>query len=157
LRVGWWWCDVATLGGGLVGVAAAARRRARRRRRVTRRVALLQLQHVRVTVRRPAQHCFHQPHITSSSSSSACSLADAASRNFDGPSAFLATLLILYFCCVLVQVLLQCGKYRPYSLSLAWYAEQGLCNGRIGGSRIFLEGVTLGTRASIEGVWAMGE
>ena len=42
------------------------------------------------------------------------------------------------------------------TLSLAWYAEQGLCNGRIGGSRIFLEGVTLGTRASIEGVWAYG-
>ena len=31
--------------------------------------------------------------------------------SFDGPiSAFLATLLILYFCCVLVQVLLLCGK-----------------------------------------------
>jgi len=30
--------------------------------------------------------------------------------SFDGPSAFLATLLILYFCCVLIQVLLLCGK-----------------------------------------------
>jgi len=30
--------------------------------------------------------------------------------SFDGPGAFLATLLILYFCCVLVQVLLLCGK-----------------------------------------------
>jgi len=30
--------------------------------------------------------------------------------SFDGPSAFLETLLILYFCCVLVQVLLLCGK-----------------------------------------------
>jgi len=30
--------------------------------------------------------------------------------SFDGPSAFLTTLLILYFCCVLIQVLLLCGK-----------------------------------------------
>jgi len=30
--------------------------------------------------------------------------------SFDGPSAFLATLLIFHFCCVLVQVFLLYGK-----------------------------------------------
>jgi len=50
--------------------------------------------------------------------------------SFDGPSAFLATLLILHFCCVLVQVFLLLWKISSLSLifpSGLYVTSAGVC------------------------------
>ena len=57
--------------------------------------------------------------------------------SFDGPSAFLATLLILYFCCVLIQVLLLSGKQTlslTLSLSLSLSLSIALLSARLSGN-----------------------
>jgi len=68
--------------------------------------------------------------------------------SFDGPSAFLATLLILHFCCVLVK----CFCYMENKLSLSLFLEVGPLNTARGcGERCKLPQWDLGgTPAEIE-------
>ena len=43
--------------------------------------------------------------------------------SFDGPSAFLATLLILYFCCVITVIVRCCYVANKLSLSLLYFGN----------------------------------
>jgi len=45
--------------------------------------------------------------------------------SFDGPSAFLATLLMLHFCCVLVKCFCYMENKLSLSLSLSLYTKLG--------------------------------